>query len=224
MKLCLFDIDGTLIKPKGVGQRAADKAFFKLYGIKNIMEGIETCGMTDPLILSSMFRKGFDRNYYQNEEEQFYEEYIKCLADELDIIKKLDVLPGVIELLEYLYCRDDIVLAVGTGNIETGAWLKLKYAGLEKFFPFGGFGSDSEDRSKLLQIAVIKGRMKYNKNNNFDTVYVIGDTPNDILHGRKIGAKTVAVASGLFSKEELEDHNPTYLLEKIDHSFIIEHL
>ena len=222
MKLCLFDIDGTLIKPRGVGQRAAERAFFNLYGIDDIMAGINTCGMTDPLILSEMFQKGFNRNYYQNEEEEFYFEYIKCLKEELKEVKKLNTLPGVIELLDFLHSRRDILLAVGTGNIEAGAWLKLEYAGLRKYFRFGGFGSDSESREKLLRIAVIKGRMKYNNNNNFDRVYVIGDTPNDIIHGRSVGAETIAVATGLFSKDELKDHNPHYLLDQLDNSFISE--
>ena len=221
MKLFLFDIDGTLIKSIGVGQRAAERAFYNLYRINDILEGIRTDGKTDPLILREMFLKAFDRNFYKNEAEEFYTEYIRYLKEELDVVRKLDALPGVIELLEDLDSMEDVLLAVGTGNIETGAWLKLEYAGLRKFFQFGGFGSDSEDREKLLRIAVIKGRMKYNKNHNFDRVFVIGDTPNDIIHGKKMGAETIAVASGLYSKDELKDHNPNHLLDSLDNSFIL---
>jgi len=224
MKLFLFDIDGTLIKPVGVGQRAAEKAFYNLYGISGIMDGLRTDGKTDPLILREMFQKAFKRNYYENEQEEFYLEYINCLKSELNSVKILDVLPGVVDLLDDLESMPDILLAVGTGNIETGAWLKLEYAGLKKYFQFGGFGSDSEDRDKLLRMAVVKGRMRYNNNHNFERIFVIGDTPNDIIYGRKVGAETIAVASGLYSKDELKDHKPNLLLDRLDNSFILNHI
>ena len=222
MKLLLFDIDGTLIMPRGVGQLAADQAFEKLYGIKNIMNNIDTCGKTDPLILHEMFIKAFNRGFYENEEKEFFDEYLIQLEVVLETEERLPVLPGVYELLEHLNNRPDTVLAVGTGNIESGAWLKLKYAGLKKYFTFGGFGSDSEDRERLLKIAIIKGRMKYNNNNNFDKVFVIGDTPMDIIHGTRTGAETIAVATGLYSKSELEDHNPHHLLDDLNNSYIVD--
>ena len=222
MKLFLFDIDGTLIQPRGVGQRAADKAFEKIYGICNIMDGIDTCGQTDPMILDEMFQKAFSRSYYENESQEFFEEYILLLETELKNEKELKVLPGVTELLDGLHERPDTVLAVGTGNIEGGAWLKLKYAGLKKYFTFGGFGTDSESREGLLKIAIIKGRIKYNRNNIFEKVYVIGDTPMDIIHGTKIGAETIAVATGLFTKTELKEHNPHHLLDDLNNSYIAD--
>ena len=220
MKLFIFDIDGTLIQPRGVGHRAADIAFERLHGIKNIMEGIDTCGQTDPLILNQMYLKAFDRQHSTGESEDFYSLYIDCLKSELEKEKSLEVLPGVFILLEYLSQREDVLLALGTGNIEPGAWLKLEYAGLNDFFEFGGFGSDSEDREKLLRIGLIKGKIQYNNNKNFDKVYVIGDTPMDIIHGKGIGAETIAVSTGLYSKPELLTHNPTHLLDNLDNSYI----
>ena len=220
MKLFLFDIDGTLIKPRGVGQRAAEIAFERLHGIRNIMEGIETCGQTDPLILNQMYLKAFNREHNAGESENFYSVYIDCLKSELEKEKSLEVLPGVLILLDYLVQREDVLLAVGTGNIESAAWLKLEYAGLKDFFEFGGFGSDSEDREKLLRIGLVNGKIKYNNNKNFDKVYVIGDTPMDIIHGKSIGAETIAVATGLYSKPELLSHNPSHLLDNLDNSYI----
>ena len=220
MKMFLFDIDGTLIRTRGVGQRAADKAFEIIYGISNIMDGIDTCGRTDPVILGEMFRKAFSRSYYENESQEFFGEYLLQLETELKNEKEPIVLPGVTELLDDLHERPDTVLAVGTGNIEGGAWLKLKYAGLKKYFTFGGFGSDSENREGLLKIAIIKGRIKYNGNSDFEKVFVIGDTPMDIIHGTKTGAETIAVATGLFTKTELKKHNPHHLLDDLNNSYI----
>ena len=222
MKLFLFDIDGTLIQPRGVGQRASDKAFEKLYGIKNIMDGIDTCGRTDPLILRQMFFKAFNRENTTSESDHFYYEYLECLRKELEKEKIINVLPGVFLLLEHIIQIDDVLLALGTGNIEPGAWLKLEYAGLKKYFSFGGFGSDSEDREKLLRIGLIKGRMQYNNNKNFEKVFVIGDTPMDVIHGNSIGAETIAVATGLYSKSDLFQYAPAHLLDNMDNSYIRE--
>lgn len=220
MNLFLFDIDGTLIQPRGVGQRAADSAFEYLHGIADIMDGIITCGQTDPLILKQMYQKAFKRENSAEESKKFYTVYLECLKAELEEEKSLEVLPGVLYLLEYLAERDDVLLALGTGNIEPGAWLKLKYAGLKDYFQLGGFGSDSEDRAKLLKIGLIKARMRFNDDRNFQKVFVVGDTPMDIINGKKIGAETIAVATGLFPKSQLYGHEPSHLLENLDNSYI----
>ena len=134
MKLFIFDIDGTLLKPKGVGKRASERAFKKIYDIDNSMDGIETHGLTDPIILSNMFKKHLNRDYQTHEAEEFFDRYIYFLEDELKKIDKLEVLPGVFDLLDYLSNRDDSLLAVGTGNVEEGGWLKLEYSGLKIIF------------------------------------------------------------------------------------------
>ena len=39
-------------------------------------------------------------------------------------------------------------------------------------------------------------------------VFVVGDTPHDIQCANAIGARTVAVATGGYTLEELESHHP----------------
>ena len=76
------------------------------------------------------------RNYEIKESELFYEKYLYFLDQELGSSNKVDVLPGVFDLLEDLIKRENSVLGLGTGNIEQGAWIKLDYAGLKKYFTF----------------------------------------------------------------------------------------
>ena len=46
-----------------------------------------------------------------------------------------------------------------------------------------------------------------------DRIYVIGDTPRDIECGKAFGAKTVAVATGYYSREALASHDPDFLFD-----------
>ena len=46
-----------------------------------------------------------------------------------------------------------------------------------------------------------------------EDIYVIGDTPRDILHGKEAGARTVGVATGKSGAEELSQHGPDHVFE-----------
>lgn len=218
MKLLLFDIDGTLLNTFRAGQQAANTAFHKLFGIENAMDGIRTDGLTDPLILKMMFTNCLQREFRSEESDTFYNEYLNCLDHELKTSKRIDILPGVFELLDSLKTKSDCVLALGTGNIEGGAWIKLQHAGLRDYFSIGGFGSDSEHRNELISIGIKKASEKYNGNRGFREVFVIGDTPHDITHGRAAGAVTVGVGTGNYSLDELNECEPDYLFSDLTDS------
>ena len=85
--------------------------------------------------------------------------------------------------------------------------MKLDRAGLSSYFKFGGFGSDAEDRTELIQIAARRGAELIAPVTP-EEVFVIGDTPRDISHGERAGAKTSAVATGSFSVDALSSHDP----------------
>lgn len=215
MKLLLFDIDGTLLNTFRAGQQAANRAFHKLFGIENAMDGIRTDGLTDPLILKMMSTNCLQREFDNMESLSFYREYLNYLDDELKNSGRISILPGVFELLDTLEKRPDCVLALGTGNIEDGAWIKLDHAGLRHYFSIGGFGSDSEHRDELISIGIRKASKKYNRRMDFDQVFVIGDTPHDITHGRTAGAVTVGVGTGNYTMDELSKSRPDYLLKDL---------
>lgn len=209
MKLLLFDIDGTLITTCGAAIGAADKAFENIYKIKDVMEGIRADGKTDYLILREMFRSGLNRDYTHSEAEVMFKEYLSILDTKLSTGGMVKVLPGITELLDELCDRDDVVLGIATGNIEQGAWIKLKHCGLERYFSFGGFGSDSENREILVRAAIDRGRRHADR--HLDAIFVIGDTPLDIIHGRAAGAKTVGVSTGRYSADDLHAHGADYV-------------
>ncbi|MFQ5788365.1 MAG: HAD family hydrolase [Thermodesulfobacteriota bacterium] len=94
MRLLLFDIDGTLIHSGGAATRAFNRAFEKIYGVQNAMDGIRADGNTDPLILREMFNKHLRREFIPDEAKKIYEEYVIFLREEITKT------PGLESLLE----------------------------------------------------------------------------------------------------------------------------
>ena len=95
------------------------------------------------------------------------------------------------------------------------AWLKLKRGNLNKYFSFGGFGSDCRTRTGLIQAAVERGQTKHRKKIPPHHIVVIGDAPQDIRAGRKLGNRTIAVTTGHASYDELHSCGPEFLIKDL---------
>jgi phosphoglycolate phosphatase-like HAD superfamily hydrolase len=95
-----------------------------------------------------------------------------------------------------------------SGAMEGSARVKLSRADLNRFFVFGGYGSDSDDRAMLTRVAIDKATMLHGHDVTPDRVFVVGDTPLDVEAARAVGAVPVAVASGRFSMGELRSAAP----------------
>ena len=126
---------------------------------------------------------------------------------------------GVKDVLENLK-QFGIPRGLVTGNIEQIAWLKLDKIGVKDYFGFGGFGNESADRSLLVRHAVERAGNIYGTFNK-ENVFVIGDTPRDILAGQKNGVKTVGVATGDFTVDELEATGADFVLQNLKDMKII---
>ncbi|MBM4076192.1 MAG: haloacid dehalogenase, partial [Planctomycetes bacterium] len=124
------------------------------------------------------------------------------------------ILPGVTPLIRHLDSCQNIFLGLLTGNFSEGASLKLRHYGLHDYFELGGFGDHHEDRDDVARHAfgLVQDRIP---DVTPDDVWVIGDTPNDVKCGRAIGAKTLAVATGMYSSEQLAKTSPDILLNEL---------
>jgi len=209
-KLFLFDLDGTLVSTGGAGLKALSRCFEELFGIKEATRPINPSGKTDPAIFREMVAFHLKRSATDAEMNSISESYLKHLAAEIDASTKIRVLTGVLNFLDSLLTRGDVILGLGTGNLERGARLKLKRTPLNSYFPFGGFGSDAEDRAEVLKWGHRKAEAQSGRIIPHESVFIVGDTPLDIAAARKAGFGVIAVASGLSSYDEL-------LAEKPDH-------
>jgi phosphoglycolate phosphatase-like HAD superfamily hydrolase len=211
--LLLWDIDGTLIASGGAGMRALQTALRNVYGIDGSLADIDFAGRTDTWIMRQVFRK-FDLPVTAENFSRYFEAYVAALPAEL-ANPHARVLPGVREILAAVSSHGGIAQGLLTGNMRRGAQAKLAHHGLWDFFAFGAFADDSEHRNELGPHAVRRALEKHGVNFAADDVWVIGDTPHDIACGETIGARTLAVATGSSTLEQLRAHAPTAALENL---------
>ena len=197
----LFDIDGTLVLTGGAGGRAMTRAFEELYGVENAFEGVPFNGRTDAWILSrAAAAHGIDDEAIA----RFKPLYLDYLAEELHRPgPRKGVMPGVGPLLDELSRRDDVYLALLTGNFERGANLKLEYFDLWRYFTCGAFGDTTHDRNGLLAEALARIEVCGGPQVAPADVVIIGDTPLDVGVAIAGGARSMAVATGSHTTDEL---------------------
>jgi phosphoglycolate phosphatase len=206
MYLILFDIDGTLALTGRAGMRAMNRACQDIVHGEDAMSGITFAGRTDWSILHDIATK-FGRPMDRPLLDELRRRYVEHLGEEIERpgtgVK--DVMPGIRELLDTLQRRDDVALALLTGNFVEGARIKLEYFDLWRYFPCGAFGGDSPNRNDLVPIAIDRARECGIADVRPADVLVVGDTPNDVECALVAGATPVAVATGGYSVEQLRD-------------------
>jgi len=197
--------------------RALDRACQKLFHIDHAMDGISPHGKTDPAIVREILRVRLgSASPSAREIETILESYLSFLRDEVRLSPTYKVLPGIVSLLDHLVAHDDAVLGLATGNIEMGGRVKLERGDLNRYFEFGGFGSDSEDRTELVRKGAARAADKSGRTFSPDNTFVIGDTPLDIDAGKRAGFKTVGVATGSYTVEQLLASGATFAVADLE--------
>jgi phosphoglycolate phosphatase-like HAD superfamily hydrolase len=206
-----WDIDGTLLTTAKGGMFAWDDAVKEITGRDFTLESMRIPGMTDYQIavrtLESLGLAG-DGDLT----ERLVRRYEALLPTSLP--RKVGrVLPNVRAILDSLAPREDVRLYLLTGNTRGGARAKLTHYGLWSFFPDGAFAEDAGERSTIARRAMALAR-RGGPLGEADA-FVIGDTPHDIECANAIGVRTIAVATGGYSVDELRPHEPWRLFDEL---------
>lgn len=201
--IALFDIDGTLVSCGGAGRRSMERSFAEV-GATREHAAFDFGGMTDRAIARQGLRSaGLDDS--ETAIDRLIARYLEHLVEEVPRSEAYRVLPGVPEMIERVLAAESFAVGLGTGNVEPGARVKLARGALHDRFAFGGFGSDHEDRARLLAIGAERGAARLGRVLSECRVLVIGDTPRDVIAAKAIGAECLAVATGTHSADVLRE-------------------
>lgn len=213
----LFDIDGTLVDTLGAGRAALTEAMVRVYGDTGPIERFDFHGRTDPSIVRELLRAvGRTDPWIEARFPTLWKAYYAALDRELaDRDGRVTLFAGVAELLARLGGDGRFLVGLVTGNMEEGAWRKLRAGGIADAFGFGAFGSDSERRADLPPIALRRASARHGASLRIEEAVVIGDTPEDVRCARASGARVLAVATGRHGPGELRALRPDAVLEDL---------
>ncbi|MEO8250895.1 MAG: HAD family hydrolase [Chloroflexota bacterium] len=198
----LFDVDGCLISTGGAGTRAWRYAFDRLYHIPADIGEFTEGGMTDPTVGRLTFIRVLGREPTDRDMARLLAAYLERLGAEVEQSPGYRVMPGVAALLPRL-TNAGVLLGIVSGALEAAAHIKLGRAGLNRFFSFGGYGSDSSDRAELTRLAIDRAGRVHGHPLDATRVLVVGDTPRDIAAAHAAGAIAVGVATGKYTVDAL---------------------
>ena len=198
----LFDIDGTLVSTGGASDRAWKRAFKELHDVDVNVPAVTGKGVPDPEVGRVAFRNALGREPTDEEAAALMRRRLDHLPEEVESSPGFKVHDGVIELLERLI-DDGVILGLTTGNVEEAAHIKLARANLNRFFSFGGYGSDSPDRTELTRKALERGNVVSGEMLDLARCFSCGDTPRDVEAGHGAGLRVVGVATGEYPVEQL---------------------
>ena len=209
--LILFDIDATLVKTGGAGIAAMVKAGRELVGEGFSAEGIAFAGRLDALIVPEMFaRAGHapDEGMLRTFRARYHAKLVEHLQENR---AQATALPGVPALLEALRQQEHAVtLGLVTGNYAETGQEKLRACGIEpEWFAVAAWGDESPSspptRDDLPKVAMQRHHASGRPAVPAQRTVVIGDTPHDVRCGRVNGFRTLGVATGWNSVDELAD-------------------
>ncbi|MGQ9819187.1 MAG: HAD family hydrolase [Candidatus Kapaibacteriales bacterium] len=214
--LFLFDIDGTILNVRqNLSKQIFNNVFQRFFKVPTPKKiEFDFSGLTDLAILKNiahLYSISFSLVILNIKQfwETLFDEFQKTLK-----VSDVSLLPGVRESILFLTQSNDFMLGLLTGNFQKNAYYKLALVGLDKFFPFGAFGDEEVERSKLIPKAISKanefiGGNLFDKNNSI----VIGDSVSDILSAKENDVKIIAVSTGRTRMNELLYYNPDFIID-----------
>jgi len=216
MKLILFDIDGTLVNVRSeVTRNAIRQVLATVLDHHDDLGEVELHGKTDRQIMLELCQiVGCAGDAALANVEPMTDVLLAHWERHLSS-ETVELLPGVGDLLERLSNTEGVALGLLTGNLERAARMKLAPHDLNRYFPFGSFGSDAVRREDLPPIALGRANGLGDERFSYERTMIIGDSHRDIACARAWGIRALAVATGGMSADELRLHSPDGLCESL---------
>ncbi len=207
--LIFFDINGTILERDSRTDLPYFLAVDQLLGAKDAMAGIDNSARSD----QDVFREALNKNgidYNSN----LWQRFLTLYASKLNSFKTTDIWRPNVDAVPFIekLANSKHALSLISGELKIGAQYKLQSVGVWQHFPIGGFGDDALTRYAIAETALRRATAYYG--NQFDDIYVIGDTLLDIKTARHIGAKIISITTGSNSRAELIELQPDFIIDK----------
>jgi phosphoglycolate phosphatase-like HAD superfamily hydrolase len=214
----LFDIDGTLLNAYGGAHyHAFHSALEHILQLKCKIDGVPLHGNTDTGILRAVLRREGVSDDMLDRNHQAFVDHMCAEVERNKAAIRSEACASIPEVIRALYSRGKL-LGVASGNFEQIGWLKIEAAGLREFFSFGSFSDHNELRRDIFKAGIAEAKRRLGPQ---ASVCVVGDTPADVTAAKDNKIPVIAVATGIYSLEQLEEHGPdiavTCLTEFVPH-------
>ncbi|MBT7740412.1 MAG: HAD hydrolase-like protein [Opitutae bacterium] len=220
--LLLWDLDETLVTTAGAGERSIVRSAHKHWSVDVDLSLIPYAGCTDRRI-GHLIRRHFGIGDDESILRAYLDDFVNFVSEELSQ-SDARILPGVSGIVEAVHISPDHEQGLLTGNLRAAAEAKLVPFGLWDYFSFGAFADDAIERLDLGPIALARASEYCASTFVREAVTVIGDTPHDIACARAIGARSLAVASGRFTMNQLAKCEPTFLVDSLEEPTVLSFL
>ncbi|MBN1313791.1 MAG: HAD family hydrolase [Anaerolineae bacterium] len=223
-RLVLFDIDGTLLWPDGIGRVSMKSALEQVYGTAGPIGEYRFAGYTDRRTARMLLQEaGLPPEQIWDRFEMLGPAMEAALREALRSNRHdIRPCPGAIRMIDMLASREDVVLGLVTGNLRHTAPIKLAAAGFDPLvFRVGAYGEEAEARAELPLRAIERARQLTGVSFRGAQVVIIGDTPDDVLCGRGVGARSIAVMTGWVERAALEAQCPDYIFDDLSNAQIL---
>jgi phosphoglycolate phosphatase len=216
MKLVIFDMDETLVEVIGVHDEATRRVFRSFFGVEANLTGIDYAGRS----LDNSFRalaalNGVPENKVRDKLAGMLRAYDEAFAGSLPADATGTILPGVIPLLDALSATDNL-LVLYSGDSPAVMRSVMEATGLGKYFRYRFSGTEVATRADMVRQAIAVARQIAGRELEGKDIVIIGDSIRDIEAGRSFGARTIAVATGIHTRDELKAAGPYCLFDSLE--------
>lgn len=216
----LWDLDGTLLTTAKAGRIALAEAVRDLCGVAIDYGDLVVSGLPDTAVHAVALRSAGIEPHPELV-ASISAEYVRRLPQALPQ-REGGVLPGVLDALTTLDERGNVANLLLTGNTHGGAYAKLEHYGLDRFFRHGGgFCESDTERTAIAARAVARAAELTGSDGRSQTV-VVGDTPHDVSCAAAVGVRSLAVATGTFSRGELKEAGADLVVDRVPDAEALE--
>lgn len=204
-KIILFDLDGTLSDPKVGITKSVQYALQKMEIIEPNVDKFD-CFIGPPLQVSFAEHYNFDEENTKKAVEFYRERFKEKGMFENELYSNI---PFLLKSLK----EQQFILVVATSKPTIFAEKILKYFNIDQYFDLV-VGSNL-DGTRTAKTEIIRYIIDNYNEYNLDNFIMIGDRKHDIIGANNVGIDSIGVTYGYGSFEELNNSNPTYIVNNV---------